>query len=41
MFEWLMDLANETSGFIDDSFYKLEMWIRGIAKKFRRQYEGN
>ena len=35
MFEWLVDLANETLGFIDDSFYKLEMWIKKILRRQR------
>lgn len=38
MFDWLMDLANETLGFIDDSFYGLEMWIK---KMLRRRNEEN
>ena len=33
MFEWLMDLANETLGYIGDSLYKLETWIRKILGK--------
>jgi len=36
MFEWLMNLANETLGLIEDSFYNLEQWIKRIAAKLKK-----
>lgn len=33
MFEWYMDLMNETLGFIEDSFYSLGTWIKKILRR--------
>ena len=35
MFEWYMDLINETLGFIDDSFYRLEVWMKKISRRWK------